>query len=150
MKTILDPAIEGEIRARVARLRPDRPRCWGSMSASEMVCHLIDSFRVPLGETEARAKGSLLRFPPVRYLLIHLLPWPKGRIRTTPEYQETRPGEWERDVSAWNDALDRFLGRARSAEPRWSPSPAFGRLSTKSWGVLMYRHCDHHLRQFGV
>jgi len=26
----------------------------------------------------------------------------------------------------------------------------FGRLSAKQWGVLMYRHVDHHLRQFGV
>ena len=26
----------------------------------------------------------------------------------------------------------------------------FGQLSNDEWGVLGYRHLDHHLRQFGV
>ena len=28
--------------------------------------------------------------------------------------------------------------------------PAFGKLSPRAWGVLAWRHTDHHLRQFGV
>ncbi|MGH9801334.1 MAG: DUF1569 domain-containing protein, partial [Blastocatellia bacterium] len=28
--------------------------------------------------------------------------------------------------------------------------PAFGKLSTKDWGALTYKHMDHHFRQFGV
>jgi hypothetical protein len=28
--------------------------------------------------------------------------------------------------------------------------PAFGRLSGRAWGALVYRHMDHHLRQFGL
>jgi hypothetical protein len=30
------------------------------------------------------------------------------------------------------------------------PHPFFGRLKPDEWGILMYKHLDHHLRQFGV
>jgi hypothetical protein len=32
----------------------------------------------------------------------------------------------------------------------WPEHPAFGRMSRRVWGVLGYRHLDHHFRQFGV
>ena len=32
----------------------------------------------------------------------------------------------------------------------WPDHPAFGALSRRAWGVLIYRHMDHHLRQFGA
>jgi len=31
-----------------------------------------------------------------------------------------------------------------------SPRCFFGKLSGKEWGELMYKHIDHHLRQFGA
>ena len=30
------------------------------------------------------------------------------------------------------------------------PHSFFGRLTPEEWGVLSYKHIDHHLRQFGV
>ncbi len=30
------------------------------------------------------------------------------------------------------------------------PHPFFGKLSASEWAILMYKHTDHHLRQFGV
>ena len=30
------------------------------------------------------------------------------------------------------------------------PHSFFGRLVPEEWAVLMYKHLDHHLRQFGV
>ncbi len=32
----------------------------------------------------------------------------------------------------------------------WPVSPVFGRISGRSWGVMLYRHLDYHLGQFGV
>lgn len=28
--------------------------------------------------------------------------------------------------------------------------PAFGKMTSKAWGVPGYRHLDHHFKQFGV
>jgi hypothetical protein len=30
------------------------------------------------------------------------------------------------------------------------PHSFFGKLTPKEWGIGMYKHLDHHLRQFGV
>ena len=48
-----------------------------------------------------------------------------------------------------------FTGRLRSFDKlksthEWPLHPAFGRLSTNEWGVLGYKHTNHHLTQFGV
>jgi hypothetical protein len=44
--------------------------------------------------------------------------------------------------------VDRFT--PRGAGGRWPEHPAFGKLTERAWGVLVYRHMDHHLRQFGA
>jgi len=31
-----------------------------------------------------------------------------------------------------------------------NPHSFFGRLTPEEWAILMYKHLDHHLRQFGV
>jgi hypothetical protein len=49
--------------------------------------------------------------------------------------------------SAWH-AADRRELMDRSAP--WPVHPAFGTLSSATWGVLVYRHTDHDLKQFGV
>ena len=46
------------------------------------------------------------------------------------------------------DVMSRFAGAP--ADQPLAPSPVFGRLSRRGWGRLMWRHLDHHLRQFGL
>ena len=150
MTTLFDADTEKRIRARVEALRPDAAALWGRMNARQMLCHLTDSFRVALGEVPVVAKWTPLRLYPVRWLFVHTLPIPKGKVPTTPEFQRTEPAEWEKDVAEWSAALDRFVKRAREKDPRWGTHPAFGDLGTEEWGRLVARHFDHHLTQFGV
>ena len=45
--------------------------------------------------------------------------------------------------------IDRFV--AAGADGCTShPHSFFGRLTPEEWGALMYKHLDHHLRQFAV
>jgi hypothetical protein len=119
------------------------------MSAAQMVCHLIDAFQIPLGEEPVTVRWTPLRIYPLRWLLVYVLPWPKGKLPTTPEFQRTQPTAWEADQEVWQAALRRFVERGRNGGP-FGPHPAFGVLSGKEWGRLVYLHCDHHLRQFGL
>jgi len=154
MKTLSRPRDLEEIRARLARLRPDAPRRWGRMTAPQMVCHLTDAFRNLLGERSTaggppsgRLRGTLLKwvalYAPVR--------WLRG-LRTRPEVDQelggTPPGEFARDVEALRAACDRFLA-ARAAVAR-RPHFLFGALSEAEWARWAYLHMDHHLRQFGL
>jgi len=149
MKTLFDAASTEEIQRRMERLRPDAPALWGKMTAPQMVCHLIDAFRISLGEEPVTVRWTPLRIYPLRWLLVYVLPWPKGKLPTTPEFQRTKPSTWEADQAAWKAALERFVEHGRKGGP-FGPHRAFGVLSNSEWGRLVYLHCDHHLRQFGA
>jgi hypothetical protein len=45
--------------------------------------------------------------------------------------------------------IDRFVANG-SAGCTAAPHSFFGRLTPDEWAILMYKHVDHHLRQFGV
>jgi hypothetical protein len=45
--------------------------------------------------------------------------------------------------------VNRFCERGPS-EAAKSEHSFLGRLSGQEWGVMMYKHLDHHLRQFGA
>ncbi len=71
-----------------------------------------------------------------------------GKGRSPPEFLATCPTTWQADVSRLRALIDRFAGRGPAAP--WPPSRVFGRISGRSWGVMLHKHLDHHLRQFGV
>lgn len=148
MKTMWDAAAQREIRERIARLRPDRQGEWGRMSAQQMVCHLVESFRMALGDLKVSPKRLPIRYPPLKQLIVYAAPFPKN-APTAPELVvSATPRPFVEDVAQFQSSLDRFVARGQRGE--WPEHPAFGRLSPRAWGVLAYRHVDHHLRQFGV
>ena len=150
MPSIFDPSVEAAVRGRAARLTPGAPARWGRMHAAQMLCHLVDALRVPLGETSSPPKPTPFRFFPLRWIFAYLLPWPKGKVPTMPVFQQTQPGKWDEDRRSWEAALTRFVAYGRKSNPEWSAHPAFGPLPNWEWGRMVYLHIDHHFRQFGV
>ena len=148
MGTLFDARDRARILDRVAGLTPDRRPSWGRFTAPEMVCHVSAMLRQSLGEYDAGPPAGPLRYPPVNWLVIHVLPWPPGKGKSPPEFLSVRPTTWEADVTALRALVERFGERGPAAE--WPPSKVFGRISGRSWGALQYKHLDHHLRQFGV
>jgi len=59
------------------------------------------------------------------------------------------PREFGAEKARLVAAIDAFVGRGRAQIAR-SVHPFFGRLSGGDWGWLMFKHLDHHLRQFGT
>jgi hypothetical protein len=148
MKTMWDAPCQREIRERVARLSPESKGEWGKMSAPEMVCHLAESLKMALGDLPVTRKNVPIRYPPLKQLIVYLLPFPQG-VPTAPELLTRSPRAWNADVADLQALVDRFVARGSGTTP-WVEHPAFGRLSRRAWGVLVYRHMDHHLRQFGA
>jgi uncharacterized protein DUF1569 len=147
MRTIWDADRQREIRARIAALTPDRRAQWGAFTAPKMVCHLADSLRMTLGELPVAPRKMPIRYPPLKQLIIYVAPFPKS-APTAEELLARVPAEWNADVVELTALLDRLIARGPRAE--WVDHPAFGHLSSSAVGVLVYRHMDHHLRQFGV
>jgi hypothetical protein len=147
MKSMWHESAAHDVRDRIRTLRPDHNAHWGKMSAPQAVCHLAESLKMALGELPVVPKNVPIRYPPLKQLIIYVAPFPKS-APTAPELLARAPRDWDADVADLQSLVDRFAARGRRAT--WVEHPAFGRLSGRAWGVLVYRHMDHHLKQFGV
>ena len=145
---MFDPAVRARFQERIRSLSPDSQRRWGRMTSSQMVCHLIDQLRIALGELSTQPMSGVLRYSPVKQFVIHVLPWPKGRIQGPREAFTTVSSEWEKDLIRLQRLLDEF--GQRKAQKEWPAHPMFGRMSGRLWSQLTCRHFDHHLTQFGA
>ena len=147
MKSAWNADNRRELQQRVLALRPDTQGQWGRMTAPQMVAHLADSLRMALGGIPVAAKKSPIRYPPLKQLVICWLPFPKG-VPTAVELITRAPSAWQSEIHDLNSLVDEFARRDRKGT--WPDHPVFGRMHGGLWGVLVYRHMDHHLRQFGV
>jgi len=139
-----------EVLRRLAELRPDSTRRWGKMSCHQMVVHLSDSFRLPLGERKAGMARVPIPRGVFKWLALYVpMKWPHG-VRTMPEMEQgvggTAPVEFQKDREKLRELITRFCAARMNAVPH----PIFGEMSEQDWQRWGYLHCDHHLRQFGV
>ena len=148
MASMFDDNVRAAFESRIRLLRQDSQRRWGRMNAKQMVCHISDHLRISLGDIPAKPAASPLRYPIVKHLVIDVLPWPKGRIQGPPEAFITSPTDWQRDITALLDLLQRF-GKEKS-RLHWPLHPMFGAMTGPLWSRLTCRHFNHHLTQFGA
>jgi hypothetical protein len=147
MKTL--DSNKAEVLRRIAELKADSAARWGKMSCHQMICHLSDSIRLPLGErTTGAVKPPLPRGFLKWFALSVPLKWPKD-TPTGPEMAQgiggTTPVEFSQDREQLVELVERFAKAASELD-----HPFFGTMSQRDWLRWGYLHCDHHLRQFGV
>jgi hypothetical protein len=146
MKSLWNEADRKATLARIDRVADGAPPRWGKMTADRMLSHLAASIRMANGELPAKSKRLPIRYFPLKQLIIFWLPFPKG-APTAPELlldPEAPVSTLKPELKA---QIERFATRTSTTFPE---HPAFGILTRRAWGVLTYRHVDHHLRQFGV
>lgn len=152
MKNLGNDVDKAELVRRLQMVSPDSPPRWGKMTAHQMICHVTDSYRGPMGEKEmGRAEGWHFR-KLMKWVALSLpFPWPKN-LGTLPEMDQrrggTRPLGFEADLTQLKDAMERFS--TRDADFAWRPHPIFIDMSLGDWMRWGYLHMEHHLRQFGA
>ena len=154
MKNLLDEHDRRGLLARLGQLSPHRAARWGRMDVGQMVCHLADPLRIALGDLAVPDASSLVTRTVLRWMVLAGVPAPRGKVKTYPQIDQvdgggTAPTDLVADVATLRALVDRFVDHAASGG-RFVPSPAFGALTPRRYGRLMYLHFDHHLEQFGV
>lgn len=147
MKTLWDESSRMELKERLTHLQSDAVAKWGRFNAPRMLAHVCSAMDMAKGELKTASRNLPIRFTPLKQLIIYWLPFPKS-VPTAPELLTGEPGDWAENVAGLRTRIDEFGARERNAQ--WPIHPAFGKLTPKAWGVLVYRHIDHHFKQFGV
>jgi len=148
MKNILNEADYSEITNRVQGLSETNVRLWGDMDVQQMLFHCTTQLKISLGEILHRQEGaSFLRSKLGKWLLFSNIPWPKGA--ETPSEMNIKTGSYSlTDIETGKRELMNYLEKVRQQKDL-KAHPFFGELSRKEWGRLIYKHLDHHLKQFG-
>ncbi len=147
-RSLFDDSCRQKMLARLRGLKPDAPRRWGRMTAPQMVAHLTDQMHHALRDCPVAPRRGVLRWPPVRFASIYLVPWPRGRVRGPAEAFRSQPTSWEADMAALEALVARFVAQGPASD--WPDHALFGRMTGRDWGVFVHKHFDHHLRQFGA
>ncbi len=150
MRNLYEPAAAQEVKERIARLQPASARQWGTMNAAQALAHCAASMewavddRIPPRPGLASILGRIIKpkvlgdDAPIR--------------RNSPTAKDLIVPD-QRDLEAERERLCALIDRFTAAGPAGCtthPHSFFGRMTPNEWAILLYKHLDHHLRQFGV
>lgn len=148
MQTLFEPSGRQEILARLDRLPPTCARQWGKMTPAQMMEHCARALEVATGDLPLKHSlmGKILG-PLVKKGILGEKPFSKNSP-TDPSFVVSD----ERDFGKEKERLVKVVGRFCDLGPDSAGTKVhsfFGKLSGDEWGRLMYKHLDHHLKQFG-
>lgn len=146
MHNLLQNRTAGAVKSRLGKLEPGTLAVWGRMNVTQMLAHCAAQLEMTFGELSAKTRKSPFGRPIVKHALIYFVPWPKG-APTAPELLRPEADQFDAARAELEGLIDRF---SEQPEAAFGVHPIFGKLSTRAWGRLAFRHLDHHLRQFGV
>ena len=145
-KSLLDPEVAHEMLSRLDRLAPTAKGGWGRMSVAQMLHHVAGGLRMATGDLAIPRRPGPLRLFPIKQLVVFVLPFPRN-APTSPALIFKEEFDFDAERAAVRDLLSSFAKRDILS---WPEHPAFGPLNREQWGVMAWKHVDHHLRQFGV
>jgi Protein of unknown function (DUF1569) len=153
MKNLFDPALAEEVKQRIMHLRPDSERQWGKTPIALVLAHCTSGLQMAMGEINPkRAPFPANVIGPLIKPLVFGNDKPMRRNSpSTPELFTADPTqcEFEHEREQLIKAIDRFVSTGEACCSR-HPHPFFGPLKPDQWAILMYKHIDHHLLQFGA
>ena len=146
MKTIFDKANRAEIINRINSLSENSTPQWGKMNVSQMMKHCSQWDEMALGKKKYKQSfigrlfgkiglKSMLKDEPIKKNMPTV---PAFIIRDNINFSEERT-KWLRLLEEYDHfPNDGFV------------HPFFGRMAKEHTGYIVYKHIDHHLRQFGA
>jgi hypothetical protein len=150
MKHLFDAARVEEVQTRMAQLRPESAALWGMMNPAQALAHCALALEWAVGD----------RIPPRMWLGRIMGRMVKPMVlgndapmrRNSPTAKDLVVQD-ARDLGTERERLRGLIDRFAAAGPAGCtthPHSFFGRLTPEQWATLMYKHLDHHLRQFGA
>ncbi len=119
------------------------------MNVSQMLRHCQKPMDV--AEGKLKLKRNLLSFLFGKMVKKSMLKQDrfKKSMPTVPAFKATDTPDFHTELRVLISMVQRFgeLGPKVIADKK---HPFFGEMDDQEWGILAYKHLDHHLQQFGV
>lgn len=139
------------LAARISALTNETPALWGKMNAGQMLSHCCVAYQQVLGENTDKPgvimKWMLKSF--FRQSMVNEVAY-KPNLPTGPTFVRVNQ---HFDIETEKQNLIAYIQKIQDLGPEQLehiPSLSLGKLNAIEWNNLLYKHIDHHLRQFGV
>ena len=147
---LFDAVTAQQVENRVASLSSESKREWGKMNAAQTVAHCSLAIEMALGEKNPpRVFVGRIFGPVVKKLALGNDTPMRKNSPTAPSLIVSDDCDLEAEKVRLIGLIDRF-SKGGAAVCTTHPHAFFGKLTPEQWSELMYKHLDHHLRQFGA
>lgn len=150
MKSVFLAEDVQEIKQRIEKLTASSSRLWGKMTVGQMLAHCSVTYEMFFEEGKYAAPNSLMRFILKTFVKSKVVGESlyKQNSPTAPQFVIQEDKNFEIEKKRLLEYIDQtfVLGKAHFEGKK---SLSFGVLTAQEWNNMMYKHLDHHLKQFG-
>lgn len=151
MQNIFNKQVTNALVERINNLHPNSEPLWGEMTVTQMLAHCNISYLYTYHPESFIKPSPFKKFllkTFVKRIVVSEKPYSKNS-KTSEEFKVKGERNFEREKNNLINNINRTqeLG-ARHFEGK--ENFTFGKLSSREWNNLFYKHIDHHLTQFNV
>jgi hypothetical protein len=149
MKNLFQQEAVDEVISRIDMLQPTTQRQWGKMDVAQMLAHCSAALGMACGEMNLpRLMVGRIIGPFVKPIYTNEKPFSRSSP-TDPKLVVADQRDFLREQQQLKVKVRKFHEGGEGQCTR-HPHPFFGSLTPQDWSRGMYKHLDHHLRQFGA
>ena len=149
MKTLFQKETVDEVIQRIDGMQAASVRQWGKMDAAQMLAHCSATMDMASGRMNPpRALIGRLIGSFVKPIFLNEKPFSKNSP-TDQRLVVSDARDFVREQEQLKSKVRQFQEAGEAGCTR-HPHPFFGALTPEQWSRGMYKHLDHHLRQFGA
>jgi hypothetical protein len=148
MKSVFDTATREELVKRIHTLNPENKAQWGKMNVFEMLRHCTLCEDMFTGELRIKRVliGRLLGKMILKKALKDDRPFGKNSPTSPVLKTIGQTGDIDHQKKEWISRIEHY---SDYAAPHFV-HPFFGPMTKEQIGFFVYKHADHHLRQFSA
>ncbi len=145
MKSLFSPQVYDEIRHRINKLSENSEKEWGKMTPAQMLHHCQAPLNIMLQKNDYGLKPNFFAKLLFKKMLYNDTQYKKN-MPTANVMREKEPRDFKLEKTNLISLLEEFENQKEREQ--WEPHPSFGYFTKEQWGMMQYKHLDHHLRQF--
>ncbi len=151
MNKFIDISDRENLNLLLSALKPDTPRLWGTMTAHDMIEHLIDVVAYTNGRKTTEMDFSEEESNRRKLVSVYGdAEMPRGIKGPDSEEEKTQLyPDLQTAIIGLNKELDDFESYYKE-KGRTAIHPAFGAMNYKEWLMMHGKHFTHHFKQFGI
>ena len=149
MKSILCKDTREEVIIRINSLNEASKAQWGKMTVAQMVkhCTLCEEYYYGNIHVKRSFLGRLFGRTAISSILKDDVSGLKKNAPTPPQFRVSEINlDFEAEKSNWKKLMEKYETFKSERFQHWF----FGEMTKEQLGQFIYKHSDHHLRQFGA